>query len=434
LRPFLCSREATGAIAHRVEPPARSSLLAVLPCGSLAGADGLWTATWSASLAPPVASDSRFANQTLRQIARISVGGDEVRVRISNEHGTRPLVIGAAHVAIAGAGAAIRPGTDRVLTFSGRGSVVVPPGKRVVSDPAELRVAALERLAVSLHFPSPTGPATLHRYAQQTAYVSRPGDFTGRASLPVADTSGSWFYLSGVEVGAPRAKPVIVALGDSLPDGFGSTVNANRRWPDRLAERLAGRRGMPPLGVVNAGYFGNRLLHEAVLPAPGVIGRVPSVLRRFGRDVLAQPGARYVIVQAGINDIGLPGLLGRPGEAVTAAEIIAAYRRLIARAHARGLEIFGGTLTPFVGATYGGYGTPEGEAKRQAVNRWIRTSGAFDAVIDFDAAVRDPRRPERLNPRYDSGDHLHLNDAGYRAMADAIDLRLFAPGGRAAPG
>jgi lysophospholipase L1-like esterase len=407
-----------------------AALVAVLPLGSLARADDggrHWTATWGASLAPPIASDLGFANRTVRQIVRISVGGEQVRVRISNEFGTRPLVIGAAHVAIAGVGPAIRPGTDRVLTFSGRGSAAVPPGGQVLSDPVELRVAALERMTASLYLPATTGPATLHRHARQTAYVSRPGKFTGRTSLPVAATAGSWFYLSGVEVGAPRRLPVIVALGDSITGGYGSSPNANRRWPDLLAERLAGRRGMPPLGVVNAGYFGNRLLHDAVQVAPGVLGRVPTVLERFGRDVLAQPGVRYVILLAGINDIGLPGFLGRPGETVSAAEIIAADRRLIARAHARGLEIFGGTLTPFGG-------TPEGEAKRQAVNRWIRTSGAFDAVVDFDAAVRDPRQPTRLAPRYDSGDHLHLNDAGYRAMADAVDPRLFAPGhGAAAP-
>jgi lysophospholipase L1-like esterase len=404
-----------------------AGLLAVLPFGSLAGADDgrRWTATWGASLAPPIASDIGFANRTVRQIARISVGGEQVRVRVSNEFGTRPLVIGAAHVAIAGAGAAIRPGTDRLLTFAGRGSVTIPPGKRILSDPAEFRVAALERLAVSLFLPGATGPATLHRYAQQTAYVSRPGDFTGRARPPVAGTPGSWFYLSGVEVSTPRPTPVIVALGDSLADGYGSTRNANRRWPDRLAERLAVRRGMPPLGVVNAGYFGNRLLHDGSHPSFGHFGQ--RALARFGRDVLSQPGVRYVILHEGINDLAHHVFLGRPDEEVTAEEITAGYRKLIARAHARGLEIFGGTLTPFGGMALPGYGTPEGEAKRQAVNRWIRTSGAFDAVIDFDAAVRDPRRPERLNPRYDSGDHLHLNDAGYRAMADTIDLGLFAP-------
>lgn len=391
--------------------------------GALAAAGRHWVGTWAASPAPSVASDPVFRNQTVRQIMRISIGGDRVRVRLSNEHGRRALTVGAAHLAIAGAGASILPGTDRVLTFSGRRSVTIQPGAPVLSDPVSLKVGHLARLAVSLHLPGAAGRVTLHRYGERTAYISPPGDFTGVTRLPVARTSLSRFVLSGVDVLVPRRTGAVVTFGDSIPDGSGSTPDTDRRWPDRLAKRLTAGAGRPVLGVINAGYFGNRLLHNGIIdPAFGHFGL--SGLARFDRDVLAQPGVRFVIAQIGINDIGQPGFYNRPREAVTAAQIIFGLRQLIARARTNGLTIFGGTLTPFVGAPYAGYGTPEGEAKRQAVNRWIRTSGAFDAVIDFDAVVRNPSRPRRLLPAYDSGDHLHLNDAGYRAMANAVDLAL----------
>jgi lysophospholipase L1-like esterase len=293
----------------------------------------------------------------------------------------------------------------------------------VLSDPVELAVPRFTRLAVSIYLPGGEGRVNLHRYGQQTAYISPPGDLTAAASLPTEQTSLSRFVLSGVQVLAPGRAGAVIAFGDSLADGFGSTPDADRRWPDRLAQRLASRGGRLRLGVVNAGYFGNRLLHDGAHPDFGHFAL--NALARFDRDVLAQPGARFVIVQEGINDIGQPELLGRPDEAVTAEAIIAGLEQLIARAHAAGLAIIGGTLSPFEGAPYPGYGTPAGEAKRQAVNRWIRTGKAFDAVIDFDAAVRDPGHPTRLLPVYDSGDALHLNDAGYQAMADAVDLRLF---------
>ena len=257
---------------------------------------------------------------------------------------------------------------------------------------------------------------TFHSLGLQTTYVSSQGDFTGAANLPVASTSQSWFFLSGVSVASRRSAGAIVALGDSITDGFASTVDANRRWPNLLAQRLQAVPQLRHLGVLDHGISGNRTLHD-------FIG--PNALARFDRDVLSAPGVRFVVVLEGINNIGLPGAFGRPQEAVSAEDIIYGHRQLIDRAHERGLTIYGGTLTPFEGTVFPGYFTPAGEAKRQAVNHWIRTSGAFDAVIDFDKAIRDPANPTRMLPAYDSGDHLHPNDAGYQAMANAVNLSLF---------
>jgi lysophospholipase L1-like esterase len=352
-----------------------------------------------------------------------SIAGRSLRVRLSNEYGTEPLVIGEARLARGAGGARIVAGTDRRLTFGGRSAFSIPPGAPALSDPVALPVPALSDLVVSIHLPERTAAATVHGSAFQTNYVAA-GNVTRAATLTGATTMTSWHFLSGVSVAAPRAASV-VAFGDSITDGAITTVDANRRWPDLLARRLR------HVGVLNKGIGGNRLLHDGnTRPDTPFAGIGPlfgdSALSRFDRDVLAQPGARYVIVLLGINDIGQPTSLAPESEAVTADEMIAAHRQLIARAHERGLRIFGGTLTPFQDTAIPGYYSAENEAKRLALNRWIRTGGEYDGVIDFDRAVRDPAQPLRILPAYDSGDHLHPNDAGMRAMADAIPLRLFS--------
>jgi lysophospholipase L1-like esterase len=392
-----------------------------------------WVGTWGTAVTgaavPPVPA-TVFEDQTLRQIVHTSIAGRSLRVRLTNEYGTEPLVIGEARVARHSAGSAIVAGTDRQLTFGGRPSVSVPPGAPTLSDPVTLSVPALSDLVVSIHLPRRTPAATVHGSAFQTNYIAA-GNVTRAPDLPGATTTTAWHFLSGVSVAAPPRAASIVALGDSITDGAITTVDANRRWPDLLARRLQDRASLRHLGVVNAGIGGNRLLHDgATLPGTPFSGIGPlfgdSALNRFDRDVLARPGVRDVIVLLGINDIGQPTSIAPPSEAVTAEEMISGYRQLIARAHERGLRIFGATMTPFQDTTIAGYYSEENEAKRQAVNRWIRTSGEYDGVIDFDRAVRDPAQPLRMLPEYDSGDHLHPNDAGMQAMADAIPLRLFA--------
>jgi lysophospholipase L1-like esterase len=380
---------------------------------------GTWTASPQAPEPPFIqANPAQFDNQTIRQIVHISVGGSRMRVRLSNEYGRTPLVVGSVHIArqLAGNGASIMPGTDRPLTFGGRTGVTIPAGAPVLSDPVDLEAPALSNLAISIHLPKPTVASSFHSLGVQTTYVSSQGDFTAAGTLPTATTTTSWFFLSGVSVATRRPPAAVVALGDSITDGFASTVDANRRWPNLLAARLQAAPRLRHVAVMDHGISGNRTLHD-------FIG--PNALARFDRDVLVAPGAKWVVVLEGINNIGLPGVFGLPQEAVSAEDIIFGYRQLIDRAHEKGLKIYGGTLTPFEGTTIPGYFTPAGEVKRQSVNQWIRTSGAFDAVIDFDKAIRDPLQPTRMLPAYDSGDHLHPNDAGYQAMANFIDLGLF---------
>ena len=390
-------------------------LLAAQLAAPAYAADQDWVGAWGASPAFPVGEE--LNKQTVREIARVSVGGPRVRVRFTNETGTQPLVIGAAHIAMAGSAGAIQPGTDHALTFAGRPSITVPPGAPVLSDPVDLAVHALDSLAVSLFIARDTGPSVTHPLGRQTAYVSETGDFTAAPTIPNATTTTERPYLSGIDIETPgQATRAIVTLGDSITDGYGSTVDANKRWPDRLAERLAGR----PLAVVDAGISGNRVLHDVPEERFG-----PSALARLDRDVLAVPDAAFVIVMEGINDIGHSGSAGLPEQAVSADQIIAGLQQIVARAHEHDMKVLGATLTPYEGTIFAGYYTPEGEAKRQAVNRWIRESGAFDGVIDFDKVVRDPEHPAQVLPRYDFGDHLHPNDAGYAAMANSIDLSLF---------
>jgi lysophospholipase L1-like esterase len=359
-------------------------------------------------------ADTGLTDQTVRDIVFLTAGGHELRVRVSNAFGAQPLQVGAASVGVQKQGAATVPGTLRSLRFSGRASILVPAGGEALSDPVHLDVSALQRLAVTVYLPGATGPATQHNNSRETNYLAS-GNQAGSASAgPFGTKIGCWLFASGVDVRPGRdVRGTVVALGDSITDGDQSSIDADQRYPDHLARRLNAVHG-PTLSVSNAGIGGNELLRNRTPELFGV-----SALARLPRDVLTQAGAREVILLEGINDIG--------AESATADQLIQADQLIIAQTHAAGLRIYGATLVPFGGsnARYGGnYGTPAGELQRQALNRWIRTSGAFDAVFDFDRALRDPADPTRLLPQYDSGDHLHPSDAGYRAMAAAVDLRV----------
>ena len=410
------------------------SLLTALLVGLGAGAaraqptgDGEWIGTWSASpqeiweadFFAPVGIPRSLRDQTVRQIARVSLGGSRVRVELSNEFGEHPLIIGAAHVALADKGSAIVPGSDRALTFGGSPTVTIPPGAPVLSDPLELAVPPLGSVAVSLYLPEIAPTATWHWEGVQTAYISGPGDFTGATDFTPALTTTSRIFLSGIMVDKSQVARAVVTFGDSITDGATSTPDANHRWPDFLAERLVAAGA--EVAVLNEGISGARVLRDRM---------GDNALARFERDVLSHPHADTVVLMMGINDIGWPGTILVPeGEAAPSAEdIIAGYRQLIVRAHASGMRIIGATLTPFENTFAGnplfGYYDEAKEAKRQAVNEWIRTSGAFDGVIDFDAVARDPANPKHIKAEFDSGDHLHPQDTGYKAMANSVDLEL----------
>ena len=389
-----------------------------------------WIATWAAAptgpAIPPAAAPREFANQTLRQIVHTSIGGDQLRVRLSNEFGTTPLVIGAARIARREMGSSIIAGTDRALTFGGQPSIVIPPGAPALSDPVDLDVPAQVDLAISIFLPQPTLATTLHSSAFQTNYFTA-GNATGAPTLASPTTYTSWYFLTGVHVWSNRAG-ALVTLGDSITDGAITTVDANRRWPDFLARRLQQYDRFFRLGIANVGIGGNRLLWPGNVPSGMFAGIGPlfgaAALARFDRDVLSQPGVEGVIVLLGVNDLGAPGAGAPASEQVTADDLIRGYRQLIARAREKALRIYGATITPFAVATAPGYYTPAKEQTRQVVNAWIRTGGEYDGVIDFDAAIRDPMDQTRMLPAYDSGDHLHPNDAGMEAMAQSIPLRL----------
>ena len=416
-----------GAIAAAVFAAALMSGFAVLPTGAQAADAGDWIETWTASPQPvwdpdffaPVNIPRSLRNQTIRQVARVSLGGNRVRVELSNVYGKDAMVIGTAHVALAGTGVAVTPGSDRVLTFGGRPSITVPPGAEVLSDPVDLPVAPLGSVAVSLFLPAITPTTTWHNDARQTAYISGEGDFSGEPGFQPAQTIQSRIFLSGIMVDAAPGTRSVVMFGDSITDGDGSTPDANHRWPDVLAERL--NKAGAKVAVLNEGISGARVLRDRM---------GDNALARFDRDVLSHPHADTVVLMMGINDIGWPDTLLVPkGEPAPAAEdIIAGYRQLIARAHTHHMRIIGATLTPFEDTFHGkplyGYYSEAKEAKRQAVNQWIRTSGAFDGVIDFDAATRDPANPRHIRADFDSGDHLHPQDTGYKAMAESVDLGL----------
>jgi lysophospholipase L1-like esterase len=379
-----------------------------------------WVSSWTASpQGPRGVIPASFSNRTIRQIVHLSVGGNKVRVRLSNEFGAKPVLIGTASMAIAGGTSDIVAASLRPVTFGGSKSVIIPPGAPVVSDPVEFDVTALSNVAVSLYLPAATDLGTVHATGLQTAFVSATGDFTAASEFPVADRFTNRFFLTGVMVEPRSPTRAIVAFGDSITDGSASTVNANARWPDVLSRRL--KDAGISAAVLNQGIAGNRVLSD---------GAGISALARFERDVLSQPGLSHVVILLGINDIGFPGTAIEPGGIVrTADEIIAGYKQLVERARLRSIKVIGSPLTPFENAFAGtpnqGYFAPDKEAKRLAVNSWIRTSGAFDGIIDFDRVLADPAHPSAIAAAYDSGDHLHPNDAGYRAMAESIDLKLF---------
>ncbi|GAA4523378.1 SGNH/GDSL hydrolase family protein [Amycolatopsis samaneae] len=423
---------------HRLRGPAATVVVLGVLAASLTGPPGAagedaaaghhrrdtWVGGWAASMGPPGSagiSATGFADRTLRLVAHTAVAGTAVRIRLSNVYGTVPLDIGTAMVALRADGAATVPETRRTVTFDGRPDLTIPPGGQATSDPVPLRVGDGADVVVSLYLPTPTGPATWHGWANQTSYLSAPGDHStedGAAAYP--DKTTSTFFLEGLDVSTTAAGGTVVAFGDSITEGGATTKDANRRWPDVLARRLAAGPPHERLSVVNEGIGGNRVLTDAGFASDGRINLGVNALARFGRDTLAQPGVRSVILLEGTNDLGGGGHGVHPGRPLTADQLIAGLHTLVRAAHARGVAIFGGTITP------NGKLDPVNERIRGQVNTWIRGSGAysaFDGVIDFDAALRDPADPHRLLPAYDSGDHVHPNDTGLRAMADTVDTR-----------
>ncbi len=405
----------------------RHALFALLPLAAALSVPSLsaktppppdhWVGTWAAAPLGAENKEHLFAQDTtLREIVHVSLGGPLVRVVLSNEFGTEPLEIGAAHIAASAGGSSISLLSANALTFGGRASVTIPPGALVVSDPAGLALKPLSSVAVSLFVPAQTvSHLSLHPFADATGYMAQ-GNVVGKVSLDGATAIDSWPIVKGLETRVSGEDSAVICFGDSITDGALSTKDANARWPDILAERLQHSRKTARIGVLNQGIGGNRVLAE---------GAGPAALARFDRDVIAQDGVKYVIVLEGINDIGVGYDLKRPvATPPTAEDLIVGYRQLIERAHAHGMQIFGATLTPYVGATYA---SPAGEQVRKAVNQWIRTSNAFDGVIDFEQATRDAANPDVFSAAADSGDHLHPKDAGYQQMGNAIDLKLFTP-------
>ena len=382
-------------------------------------------ATWAASPqprnAPPAGSaapatppvGATFNDETVRMVVRTSIAGKRIRLRLSNVHGANALRVGATRVALRSKDSEIVAGSSREVMFNGKAAVTIPAGSTMISDALDFDAGKLADVAISLYLPSDTGSPTMHGTGLHTTYVVK-GDQTNAASLADARTSNSWYFLAGLDVMAPADAMAIVAFGDSITDGATSTPNTDHSWPSLLAKRLQASEATSKIAIVNQGISGNRLLRD---------GTGSNALARFDRDVLAQPGVKWVTLMEGINDIGQGTRAGAPAEnAVTLDELIGAQKQFIERAHSAGLKVVGATLTPYEGAAY--Y-SEAGEKIRAALNQWIRTSGAYDAVVDFDAVIRDPEHPLQFKAGYNIMDHLHPNDAGYEAMASAVDLSVF---------
>jgi lysophospholipase L1-like esterase len=403
------------------------ALTAVVPSIAARAAEP-WITTWAATPAPrwaeelpaPFGVPEVLDNQTVRQIARISVGGEQVRVVISNEFGTRPLTIGSASVALSAGGSRVDPATVKALSFGGRNSAVIPPGAPLISDPVDLPVKALASVAVSFHLPKRTGLGSVHWDGAQTGYISGPGDMTQAADFKAEMTTKSRILLSRIVTTAKADSKAIVFFGDSITDGACSTVDANNRWPDHIAERLQAE-GHPNVAVVNEAYSGDRVLTN---------GMGTNALSRFDMSVLSHPRVSTVVMMMGINDIGWPGQgsITPADPEPTADDIIAGYKQIIDRAHAHGIRFVAATLTPFTdtfkGTPLAGYYTPEKEKIRLAVNAWIRANKDCRRLDRLRPVIEDPAKPGYVLPAYDCGDHLHPNDAGYQAMAKAVDLNV----------
>lgn len=381
--------------------------------------DVAWVGTWASA---PMAAEARdmppvppgLSDSTLRQVVHVSIGGGTLRVRLSNAFGRTPLTIEAAHIARSTGGSAIDRESDTPLSFGQESSVTVPAGALVLSDPVTFDLAPLSDLAVTLYIKQAPEVVTVHPASHCTSFLQK-GQLVSAQELPGATPTEHWYVLNGIDVRPPASSAAIAALGDSITDGSGSETNQNQRWPDFLARRLQEDPETPGIGVLNLGIGGNRILND---------GRGPNALARLDRDILAQSGVRWLIVFEGINDIGTRH---DPPDAdlvpASAENLIAAFEQIVERAHSHDIRVFGATILACEGSFYF---TPEREAERQRVNEWIRTSGRFDGVFDFDAATRDPQRPTFLAAEFDSGDHLHLNGAGYSALADSIDLSRFS--------
>ncbi len=402
-------------------------LLLLVP--DLAGAStDAWVATWAASpqsgTPNPREPLLNIDNQTVRERVRVSIGGNQIRLRFSNEFGSSPLLIGAVTVAIPTDASDVKQESIQGVTFEGHNSITIPAGAPVLSDAIKFPVASRSEISISIYFPNRVAAPTLHAFAFKHAIVSQHGDGPHAEKIDTAAASTASIAITAVLVPAQPSERLVVAFGDSITDGDGSTVDADNNWPNDLIRRLAKTLKAPTLAVVNEGIVGNRLLHDS-----DVFG--VSALARFDRDALVLPGVTHIVLLEGLNDIGFPGAkmdgqyLADPAEICSAQDITDAYRQLLSRAHARRVKVIAATITPCEGVNIPGYYSESKEATRQAVNRWIRTSGAFDGVIDFDAIVRDPDHPSRLAPKFASKDHLHPNDDGYEAMADSIDLNLF---------
>ncbi len=397
-----------------------------------------WIAAWASSPEStnpnPNLPMLNLENQTVRERVRVSIGGSRISIRLSNEYGSVPLLVGAVTVATPTDAASVRPESIHNVRFSGRNSILIPPGAPILSDPVAFPVRAGAEISLSVYFPRRVSTPTIHELALKRAIISQGGDQTHAEKLNSGATSKSSILISAVLVPAQPSQRLVVAFGDSLVDGDQSTVDADHNWPSDLVRRVLNSSEASKLAVVNEGLAGNRLLSndDGLSARVGLsAGLGASALARFDRDGLTLPGVTHIVLLEGINDISFPGatiagrFLADPAGVRTSEDLIEAYLQLIARAHAHGIKLIGATITPCEGADLPGYYSESKEAVRRTVNQWIRTGGAFDGVIDFDAVLRDPEHPSRMLARFSSPDHLHPNDAGYQAMADTIDLALF---------